>query len=93
MDSKQAAETLRTVAVAIPQFTDIDIPMADVAETVRKGADAVLMLEWLMEESGGIPRTVFLHRAWLICRTADETFRAYCESRFREHKNANHQGS
>ena len=81
MDNKQAAETLRTVAVAIPQFTDIDIPMADVAEAVERGADAIEMLGWLCSpRPSGVMNCMFLYEQW----NGSGTFRDYCEARFRE---------
>jgi hypothetical protein len=82
VDNKQATATLRTMIAneeAVPIWSEEELDAA------KRGADAIDMLEWLMEESfGGIPRTVFLHRAWLIHRTVGETFRAYCEARFRD---------
>ena len=79
MDSKQAATTLRTIIDA-RRMHPIDKDQLEFAEAEERGADAIEMLEWLLQESGGI------HRAWLIYRTADEPFRTYCEARFREYK-------
>ena len=76
MDSKQAAETLRTWKRSAPCEED----------AFERGADAIEMLEWMMEITAtgpDSPRVVYLYQCWLDSIEGAD-FRAYCEARFGE---------
>lgn len=76
MDNKQAAETLRTVAQCDHELT----------EAVTRGADAIEMLEWLLDLCDPYmrARARLLYDEWLDDGDTKKTFRAFCEAKFRE---------
>lgn len=78
MDNKQAAAVLRQAAMDV--YCD--------SQAYERGADALEMLEWLLEYTTGKEfmtlRVLQCYSQWDGC----DSFRAFCEARFEESNNA-----